>query len=472
MDRPGVKNTKIISIKGKLLFRSKLAYFIIGYKANTREVKTFMKKYFFAGIASGVIVAILAQILVVGIINNNGFGLFQKSAISEQITNSDTNSSPDGTTNNTTNSATTSDEVDTTVEEFTNNKYRTFDDKIDDALETLNDNYFENVDDQLLYEEAIRGMVAGLGDPYTSYFTKDEYASFTEKMEGSYEGIGVVVSYGDTQDVILVVAPFKNSPGEKAGVEPSDRIIAVDGVDVVGMPLDEVVSRIKGEKGTTVTLRVRREDEEIDIPIIRDVIEVPTIESKLLEGNIGYIQMSSFDLVTLEQFTAALTKLEKQGENGLIIDLRNNPGGYLHICFAIVDELLDKDMLVVYTEDKFGKKEELITEDSDKFDKPLVLLVNGNSASASEILAGAIKDHDKGVLVGETTFGKGLVQRTIELKDQSAIKVTISKYFTPDGNYIHGVGIEPDYVVPYNPDSQEDDQLNKAIEVINEMINK
>lgn len=435
---------------------------------NMREVRKFMKKYFFAGIASGVIVAILAQMLVIGIINNGGLNLFPKSVNTEQVTTSDSNT----TTKESTNTAASSDVVDTTVEEFSNSKYNTFDDKIDDALETLNENYFENVDDQLLYEEAIRGMVAGLGDPYTSYFTKDEYASFTEKMEGSYEGIGVVVSYGDSEDVIVVVAPFKNSPGEKAGVKPSDRIIAVDGIDVIGMPLDEVVSRIKGEKGTTVTLRVRREDEEIDIPIKRDVIEVPTVESKMLDGNIGYIQMSSFDLVTLDQFTAALKDLEKQGQNGMIIDLRNNPGGYLHICFGIVEELLDKDMMVVYTEDKAGKREELITEDSDKFDKPLVLLVNGNSASASEILAGAIKDHEKGVLVGETTFGKGLVQRTIELKDLSAIKVTISKYYTPNGNYIHGVGIEPDYVVPYNADSQEDDQLNKAIDVINEMINK
>jgi len=164
--------------------------------------------------------------------------------------------------------------------------------------------------------------------------------------------------------------------------------------------------------------------------------------------------------------------LEKQNEKGLIIDLRNNPGGYLHICVAIVEELLDKGMMVVYTEDKAGNKEELITEDSNKFDKPLVILINGNSASASEILAGAIKDHEKGVLVGETTFGKGLVQRTFDLDDQSAIKVTISRYYTPDGYYIHGVGIEPDVVVAYDPESEEDNQLNKAIEVINELINK
>lgn len=422
-----------------------------------------MKKNFITGIAIGVIIVLLTQVLIGAVIHNGSFNLFNNSTVNERVEDTTSNSEASTTTPVTDN---------TKIEEFSNSTYKSFDDKLDDALQTLNENYFENVDDQALYEEAIRGMVAGLGDPYTTYFTKEEYASFTEKMEGSYEGIGVVVSYGDSEDVIVVVAPFKNSPGEKAGVKPSDRIIAVDGVDVIGKPLDEVVSMIKGEKGTTVTLRVRRDDEELDIPIKRDVIEVPTVEQKMLDGDIGYIQMSSFDLVTQEQFTAALKELEKQNEKGLIIDLRNNPGGYLHICFAIVDELLDKNMLVVYTEDKAGNKEELITKDANKFDKPLVLLVNGNSASASEILAGAIKDHGVGVLVGETTFGKGLVQRTIELKDESAIKVTISKYFTPNGNYIHGIGIEPDVVVPYDSESEVDDQLNKAIEVINGMINK
>lgn len=428
-----------------------------------------MKKYLFTGIASGIAVTLIAQMLLFGLTDFR-MNMFDKSVI---VNEQRATSSDDTTKTATTDEATTNSAViDTKVEEFSNNAYNTFDEKTHEVLDVLNKNYFENVDDQALYEEAIRGMVAGIGDPYTSYFTKDEYASFTEKMEGSYEGIGVVVSYGDSEDIIVVVAPFKNSPGEKAGVKPSDRIVAVDGVDVVGMPLDEVVSRIKGEKGTTVILRVQRGEEELDLSIKRDVIEVPTVESKMLDGQIGYIQMSGFDLVTEDQFKKALADLDKQGQNGLIIDLRNNPGGYLHICFAIVDALLDKNMMVVYTEDKAGNKEELITKDGDKFDKPLVILINGNSASASEILAGAIKDHEKGILVGETTFGKGLVQRTFDLDDKSAIKVTISKYYTPDGNYIHEIGIEPDVEVKYNPDSEVDDQLNKAIEVVNGMIDK
>jgi carboxyl-terminal processing protease len=354
--------------------------------------------------------------------------------------------------------------------DYTNSSYPDFNSKVTDVLEKLDTYYFEGVDTDALYEEAIRGLVDSVGDPYTSYFTKEEYASFIEKMEGSYEGIGVVVSYGETEDTIVVVAPFKDSPGEIAGVEPGDHILAVDGVDVVGMSLDKVVELIKGEKGTQVVLSVLREEETLDISITRDVIEVPTIESELLDNNIGYIGMSGFDLITEEQFKDALADLEEQGEEGLIIDLRNNPGGYLHIVYAIVDELIEKGQLVVYTEDKQGNREELITETSNKFDKPLVILINENSASASEILAGAIKDHERGVLVGMTTFGKGLVQRTFDLDDNSAIKITVSKYYTPDGHYIHGVGIEPDVIVEYDEESETDNQLDKAIEVITEMI--
>jgi len=428
-----------------------------------------MKKYFIAGIASGIVVTIVAQIIFFGLsdLRLNRIQLFKESNTvnEDQALSQDNDAQADEALKE---NAT----IDTTGEAFSNSSYESFDEKTQEVLDVLNENYFENVDDQALYEEAIRGMVAGIGDPYTSYFTKEEYASFNEKLEGSYEGIGVVVSYGESEDIIVVVAPFKNSPGEKAGVKPSDRIIAVDEVDVIGMPLDEVVSRIKGEKGTTVVLTMRRGDEEIDIPIVRDVIEIPTVEKEMLEGQIGYIYLSAFDIVTVEQFKKALYELENQNAKGLIIDLRNNPGGYLQICVAIVEELLDKGMMVVYTEDKAGNREELITEDSNKFDKPLVILINGNSASASEILAGAIKDHEKGVLVGETTFGKGLVQRTFDLEDQSAVKVTISRYYTPDGYYIHGVGIEPDVVVAYDPESEEDIQLNKAIEVINELINK
>jgi len=424
------------------------------------------KKYFLAGIASGIAILLIFQLIFVGVAGARNFitsfGSIETAVVEES-------SKP-----------IESDKETSVVEseslEFDNPKYNSFDDKVEDVLDTLDDNYLEGIDSEALYEEAIRGLVDSVGDPYTTYFTKSEYDSFLEKMEGSYEGIGVVVSYGETEDSIIVVAPFKESPGEIAGMKPGDEIIGVDQVDVVGMSLDKVVERIKGEKGTEVVLTVLRgegEDRvELDIPIIRDVIEIPTIEYELMDGNIGYIGMSGFDIITEEQFTNALDELEIQGQEGLIIDLRNNPGGYLHIVYAIVDELIEKGKLVVYTEDRNGNREELITETRDSFDKPLVVLINGNSASASEILSGAIKDHERGVLVGETTFGKGLVQRTFNLDDGSAVKITISKYYTPDGYYIHGVGIEPDFIVEYDPESETDNQLDEAIKIITEMINE
>ncbi|MBN2221772.1 MAG: S41 family peptidase [Vallitaleaceae bacterium] len=361
---------------------------------------------------------------------------------------------------------------DTASAVFENEYYESFDDKLNAVISTLEENYYEEIDKEALYEEAIRGLVAGVGDPYTSYFTQEEYNSFMEKMSGSYEGIGVVISYGESKEVVVVVAPFKNSPGEKAGIKPGDRILSVDGTDVIGMDIDKIVELIKGDKGTDVLVSVWREDKEIELTITRDVIEVPTIEYSLMDNQIGYIVMSGFDLITEEQFKSALADLEEQGAEGLILDLRNNPGGYLHIVYAIADELLDKGKMVVYTEDKNGNREELITQDEESFEKPIVVLINENSASASEILAGAIKDHELGTIVGKTSFGKGLVQGSIELEDGSSIKVTVSKYFTPDGNYINEVGIVPDVEVEADIETEQDEQLDKAIEVLTEMIER
>ena len=361
---------------------------------------------------------------------------------------------------------------DTANAAFENEYYESFDDKLNAVISTLEENYYEEIDKEALYEEAIRGLVAGVGDPYTSYFTQEEYSSFMEKMSGSYEGIGVVISYGESKEVVVVVAPFKNSPGEKAGIKPGDRILSVDGTDVIGMDIDKIVELIKGDKGTDVLVSVWREDKEIELTITRDVIEVPTIEYSLMDNQIGYIVMSGFDLITEEQFKAALADLEKQGAEGLILDLRNNPGGFLHIVYAIADELLDKGKMVVYTEDKNGNREELITQDDESFENPMVVLINENSASASEILAGAIKDHELGTIVGKTSFGKGLVQGSIELEDGSSIKVTVSKYFTPDGNYINEVGIAPDVEVEEDLETEQDEQLDKAIEVLTEMIER
>jgi len=402
------------------------------------------KRYFFTGMFSGIAMIVIVTILVVGM--NNVIDTFKgiKTIHSEAMES---------------------------LSGYENNVYPDFDSKVKDVMEKLDTYYLEGVDNQNAYEEAIRGLVSSIGDPYTTYFTKEEYSDFLEKMQGSYEGIGVTVSYGESEDIILVVAPFKDSPGEKAGMKPGDRIIKVDGEDIIGKSIDKVIEKIKGLKGTQVVITVLRGEEEIDIPVTRDVIEIPTIEYEMKENNIGYIAMSGFDRVTKKQFVDAIDDLESQGENGLIIDLRNNPGGYLDVVCAIVDRLVEKGNMIVYTEDKQGNREEYRTQSNKHFDKPLVILINGNSASASEILAGAVKDLGRGVLVGETSFGKGIVQSSFDLDDGSAIKITISKYYTPNGNYIHGVGIEPNYVVEYDSEYDGDNQLEKAIEVVTKMIN-
>ncbi len=391
------------------------------------------KSSFFIGLASGMVILLLAQIAL--------GGFFSIGRIAQEL-----------------------------IPQYTNHEYESFETKVEDVIGKLNTYYYEDIEAEQLYEEAIRGLVDSVGDPYTTYFTQTEYASFMETMEGSYDGIGVVVSYGETENEVVVVAPFKGSPGEKAGIKPNDQIIAVDTVDINGMALDKIVELIKGPKGTEVVLTIIREEETLDIPIIREEIEVPTVEYSMMEEDIGYVAVSSFDLVTEEQFNNAIEELNNQGQKGMIIDLRFNPGGYLHIAYNMIDELLKEDLLVVYTVDKQGRRSELVTKTKEAFDKPLVILVNGSSASASEIMSGAIKDHGLGTIVGETTFGKGLVQQTIDLDDSSAIKVTVSRYYTPDGDFIQDVGVEPDIYIEEDYEDDVDNQLEKALEVIREQI--
>ncbi|NDL67651.1 S41 family peptidase [Anaerotalea alkaliphila] len=359
---------------------------------------------------------------------------------------------------------------------LTSREYRDVGDKMRELGRVLEEHYLEEVEVQAMEEEALRGFVAGLGDPYTTYFSQEEYSSFLEKMEGSYEGIGVVISYGESEEEILVVAPFPGTPGAMAGIQPGDRIMEVDKEPVSGMSLDMIVERIKGEKGTQVSLTLyrKRTEETLEVQVTRDVIDVPTIDHAMLEDQIGYIQIAGFEENTYDQFKEALEDLEGQGIKGLVVDLRNNPGGFMHIVAAIGNELVPEGM-IVYTEDKNGERSELKSDNKTPFDKPLVVLVNEYSASASEILAGAVKDRGVGTVVGVQTFGKGLVQRNFELGDGSAVKVTIAKYYTPNGSYINGVGIAPDVVLPLEeaPEGAEqaegpvmDNQLQKAVEII------
>ncbi|MDF1615961.1 S41 family peptidase [Petrocella sp. FN5] len=355
-------------------------------------------------------------------------------------------------------------------------EYKSQDEKFEDILEKLNMYYHEDIDPDIMFKEAYKGFVDGVGDPYTVYFSKDEFKSFTEDIDGTYEGIGAYVGFGETKEELLIIAPMVGSPSEKAGLKAMDRFISVDGVDVSGMTTEELVKLIKGEKGTTVVIKVRRNDEVLEYSVVRDEIVVPTVSHEMLENKIGYLRIGGFDRVTEAQFMEAFLELEAQNQEGMIIDLRYNGGGLTHVVAAIADELLPKGV-IYYTEDKEGNKATVYSDEERQFKKPLVVLVNQSSASASEILAGAIKDHERGVIVGTTTFGKGLVQQPVILSDGSVLKVTVAKYFTADGHYIQGVGIEPD-VVAEIPELEEnarvpddwDPQLDVAIDTIMDMI--
>lgn len=361
-----------------------------------------------------------------------------------------------------------------------NTKYIVKDDAViekTEVLQALIDQYYLNdVKNEDIIEGMYKGILEGLKDPYSVYYTKEEYASMMESTSGKYCGIGVTVSQDVDSGVITVVKPFENSPGYIAGLLPGDIIFSIDGQEVTGEELSKVVARIKGEEGTTVDIKVLREGETdyLDYVIERKEIEVPTIAYKMLANNVGYIQIAEFDEVTDTQFKTALTDLTSQGMKGLVIDLRDNPGGRLDIVCNMLDLILPEG-IIVYTEDKNGTREEEKSDANDILNVPLSVLINGNSASASEIFAGAVKDYKIGTLVGTTSFGKGIVQRLYPLADGTAVKLTISKYFTPNGNNIHGIGIKPDVEIDLTDELKqkaiitmdEDNQLQKAIEVLN-----
>lgn len=343
-------------------------------------------------------------------------------------------------------------------------------------LETLIDRfYMEDVKEETLAEGLYKGLLASLGDPYSCYYTADEYKALMESSSGVYCGIGATVSQNVTTGIITIVKPFVNAPAYEAGVLPGDIVYKVNGEEVTGKDLSEVVSRIKGEEGTNAQITIVREGESepMEFTIPRKTVEVPTIEYEMLDNKIGYITISEFDEVTAEQFREAVDDLDKKGQKGLIIDIRNNPGGLLDTVVDMLDRILPKG-LIVYTEDKYGKREEKYSDGKEEFDKPLAVLINGNSASASEIFAGAIQDYKLGTIVGTTSFGKGIVQSIIPLYDGTAIKVTVSKYYTPNGKNIHGIGITPDVKADLSDklkqkvviDKKEDSQLQKAIDII------
>lgn len=347
-----------------------------------------------------------------------------------------------------------------------------------EVLSTLLDTYYLNDFDADEVEEGLyKGLVKSLGDPYSVYYTAEEYADFMESTAGKYCGIGVLVSQNVSNGVITVVRTFKNGSGYEQGILPGDIIYKIGDEEVRGIDLSKVVTKIKGEEGTSVNVTVYREsDKEYhSFDLERRQIEVDTVEYEMLENQIGYISIMEFDEVTADQFRFALSDLEAQGMKGLVVDLRNNPGGLLDVVCDMLDRLLPEG-LIVYTEDKYGKREENFSTDAEFFDQPLVVLVNGQSASASEIFAGAVQDYGIGTILGTQTFGKGIVQTLLPLTDGTAMKVTISKYYTPKGRNIHGVGITPDVELELADElkkmqsipKDQDNQLQKALELIQE----
>ena len=325
-------------------------------------------------------------------------------------------------------------------------------------------------------------MVDSLGDQYTVYYTADEYKQFTTASSGTYCGIGVIVSQNVTTGAITIVKTFKKGSGAEEGMLPGDMIYKVEGKKIEGLELSKVVSKIKGEEGTFVKVTVLRNGKEIEFNLERRKLEVDTVTSRMEEKDgkkIGYIAVSEFDEVTASQFKSALKELEKEGMQGLVIDLRDNPGGLLDVTCEMLDRMIKKGILV-YTVDKNGKRVDEEATDNLSFDKPVAILVNGNSASASEVFSGAMKDYKAATLVGTNTFGKGIVQSIVPFEDGTAMKVTVSKYYTPNGVNIHGTGIKPDVVEELNKealkdgklDRKEDNQLDKALDVVVKKMGK
>lgn len=362
------------------------------------------------------------------------------------------------------------------------------------TLQQIIDKYYLFDEDTTKVEDWIyKGMMYGLNDPYTTYYTAEEYQKLTEDTEGEYHGIGVMISQNRTTGIITVIKVFKDTPAAEAGMRPGDVLYKVGDMEVTGMDMDILVKDyIKGIDGSEVALTVFRQDEGeyVDLKMERRNVTVQTVEYQMLEDRVGYVAVSQFDVVTADQFKAAVDDLEKQGMKKLLVDLRNNPGGVLDAVVDMLDYILpddliiegDKDLvrtnteatLLVYMADKNGKGGQEYASDGHSLDIPMAVLVNGESASASEVFTGAMKDYGRATVVGTKTFGKGIVQNLIPLDNGTAIKMTTAHYYTPSGFDLHGKGIEPDVEVELNEelknqitvDVKEDNQIQAALKAL------
>lgn len=346
--------------------------------------------------------------------------------------------------------------------------------KVNELSKYIDLYYYDEIDKEKLQNGLLAGVMEGLDDPYSVYYTKEEYEDLQITTSGTYYGIGAGLQQDKKTMAVKVSKVYEKTPSEEAGLKKDDLILYVNDVDATSMELSKLVQMIRGEEGTKVHLQVYREStgETLEFDVTRKNVELPSVEGQMLEGNIGYIQISEFQTNTAAQFHKILAKLEGQGMKGMIVDVRSNPGGLLTAVVDILDEILPEGV-VVYTQDKYGNRQDY-KSDASCVKYPIVVLADENSASASEIFAGAIKDYEYGTIVGTTTFGKGIVQSIFPLEDGDALKITTAKYFTPKGNYIHGVGIEPDVELEYKFTGPEDasyemkydNQLQKAIEVM------
>lgn len=346
--------------------------------------------------------------------------------------------------------------------------------KIEYLEKMIDQEYLGEVDNAEMAEGIYAGLVYGLGDVYSRYYTADEYAQETASTDGAYAGIGISIQKNKNGGVQIAEC-YEGGPGAEAGLQTGDVITAINDTDVTDMELSDVVSLIRENKDNTIVLTVFRENEEKSREISVDVmdVELPSVFGEMLDKKTGYIQITQFTGVTPQQYKDMFAELKDKGMERLVIDLRDNPGGLLTSVCDILREILPEG-LIVYTEDKYGNREEETCDGKHQLDMPLAVLVNENSASASEIFAGAVQDHEVGTIVGTTTYGKGVVQELRQLSDGSAVKLTVSNYYTPNGNSINKVGIKPDVEVKLasellNKDEithEEDNQLQKALNVI------
>ena len=344
------------------------------------------------------------------------------------------------------------------------NKYRKIIDKY----------YLGDVDEEKLKEGAIKGYIEGLGDKYSEYISKEDMEDYMADTTGNFVGIGIYMVQDTKSNKIMVLSPIKGGPAEKAGIQPGDYIISVDDVDYAGDQMSVAANKIKGEAGTTVKIKILRDSETKEYELKREKITVNPVEGKVLDNNIGYLEFSSFDDGTAEEFKNKYEELQKQGITSLIIDLRNNGGGIVKEALEIADYILNKDDVILYEVDKNDKETVEKSTNDPIINMPIVVLTNGNTASSSEILAGALKDHGKATIIGEKTYGKGVIQQLLTLPDGSGLKITSEEYLTPNKTKLNGIGIEPDEQISLpdtvknvlNVEEKDDTQLQKAIETL------